>query len=114
MSWYAVFIFCFGWPVGAVGSSRIVAPVEDGSTGRTGERRRPLRAPPGARAREGFLSGGAGGFAPERRRARRAAPGPGGGGGVGAGGAGAFAHLHGPSEYSRRDGASRIKDLVSF
>ncbi|HKH10964.1 MAG TPA: DNA polymerase III subunit alpha [Rubrobacter sp.] len=44
------------------------------------------RASPGARAREGYLSGGSG----------------------------AFAHLHCHSEYSMLDGASRIKDLVSF
>ncbi|CAA9486751.1 MAG: DNA polymerase III alpha subunit, partial [uncultured Rubrobacteraceae bacterium] len=30
------------------------------------------------------------------------------------GGTGAFAHLHCHSEYSMLDGASRIKDLVSF
>src|SRR5215210_7666146 len=44
------------------------------------------RASPGARAREGYLLGGSG----------------------------AFAHLHCHSEYSMLDGASRIKDLVSF
>src|SRR5918998_2792735 len=46
----------------------------------------PLRAPSGALARGGFLSGGSG----------------------------AFAHLHCHSEYSMLDGASRIKDLVQF
>src|SRR5215218_3118035 len=45
---------------------------------------------------------------------RRQSPGFLGGGGLAVSSGGAFAHLHCHSEYSMLDGASRIRDLISF
>src|SRR5215208_6114728 len=47
-------------------------------------------------------------------KGRRRSPGFLGGGGLAVSSGGAFAHLHCHSEYSMLDGASRIRDLISF
>src|SRR5215204_3735748 len=59
--------------------------------------------------RENRATGGAGWY--DRRRR---SPGFLGGGGLAVSSGGAFAHLHCHSEYSMLDGASRIRDLISF
>src|SRR3712207_4435735 len=59
--------------------------------------------------RENRATGGA-----VRSDRRRPSPGFVGGGGLAVSSGGTFAHLHCHSEYSMLDGASRIRDLISF